>query len=191
LLEEVLQLVFKAHYEKQVLIEKYGQDFHLREILDGYDKYTYAIGLVGLDETAKLISGDNEVSNKVLENIKDQIVSFITFAVEREKRRSGLCISIEEFSADDASERFSRLDRNVYPESLILFNPRTNKSNYTYGFHIEDKKGIPIDDVIALESRYNYLTSRGVVGIPLNKDILSNIRNLQGCGFRGRLLIER
>ncbi len=161
-LEISIELAVKAHLQKRNLLRKFtdrasgtfGQS--VGWIVDGagavvFEECGYAVGLAGLNETVKLLSGEDILESDAAVRLALRLVSYVYFRLREESTRQGLRLQLEDAPAGDALDRFVRIDAQMYPRARGLLADRTR---YTGGFRVRGKTSF---ESLAVESRFHTL----------------------------------
>jgi anaerobic ribonucleoside-triphosphate reductase len=161
-LETAIELAAKAHLQKRQLLRKFTDRASgtfgsgLGWIAEGggplrFDEFEYAVGIAGLNEAVRLLSGEEILGSDAAVRLALRIVSYIYFRVREESTRHGLKLVLEDVPVADASDRFVRIDGQLYPRARGLLADRTR---YTPGFRV---RGTPSFEALAVESRFHTL----------------------------------
>jgi anaerobic ribonucleoside-triphosphate reductase len=157
-----IELGVKAHLQKRQLLRKFsdrssgtlGQN--LGWTVDGvgalvFDDLEYAVGLCGLNEAVRLLSGEEILRSDNAVRLALRIVSYVFFRLQEESRRQGVRLILEDVPAGEALDRFVRIDGQMYPRArgLLAELPR-----YTPGFRV---RGGPSFESLAVEARFHTL----------------------------------
>jgi anaerobic ribonucleoside-triphosphate reductase len=111
----------------------------------------YAVGLAGLNEAVKLLSGEEILATDAAVRLAQRIVSYVFFRLKEEEARQGLRLVLEDVPAGDAIDRFVRIDAQMYPRARGLL---VERERYTPGFRAG---GPPSFEALAVESRFHTL----------------------------------
>src|SRR6185295_18267109 len=96
-----------------------------------FDDFEYAVGISGLNEVVRQLSGEEILSSDAAVRLALRIVSYIYFRLREESARHGLKLVLEDLPVADAADRFVRIDGQLYPRARGLLADRTR---YTPGF---------------------------------------------------------
>lgn len=169
-LESSIELASKAHLLKRQLLKKFidrasgafGAD--LGWFVEGsgglrFEDFEYSVGIAGLNEAVKLLSGEEILGSDAAVRLALRIVSYIYFRLREESTRHGVRLVLEDVPVTDAADRFVRIDSQLYPRARGLLADRTR---YTPGFRV---RGVPSFEALAVESRFHTLvpTARATV----------------------------
>jgi anaerobic ribonucleoside-triphosphate reductase len=169
-LETAIELAAKAHLQKRQLLRKFTDKASgtfgagLGWTSDGagplrFDDLEYAIGIAGLNEAVRLLSNEEILGSDTAVRLALRIVSYIYFRLREESTRHGLRLVLEDVPVADASDRFVKIDGQLYPRARGLLADRTR---YTPGFRV---RSAPSFEALAVEARFHTLvpTARATV----------------------------
>ncbi len=168
-LEAALDLAVKAHVQKRHLMRRFVDrdsgtfGMSLGWVSDGrgavaFDEAEYAVGLAGLNEAVKLLSGEEILGADSAVRLALRIVSYVHFRLREEAGRQGMRLVLDDVPAGDAVDRFARIDAQMYPRARGLL---ADRERYTAGFRAG---GGPTFESLAVEARFHTLvpTARAV-----------------------------
>jgi hypothetical protein len=161
-LEAAIDLAAKAHLQKRQLLRKFadratgtfGQSAGWTSDGAGalvFDEFEYAVGLSGLNEAVKLLSREEIRESDAAVRLALRIVSYVYFRLREESTRHGLKLVLDDVAPGESSDRFSRIDAQMYPRARALLADRTR---YTPGFRTH---GAPTFEALSMESRFHTL----------------------------------
>jgi anaerobic ribonucleoside-triphosphate reductase len=161
-LETSIELAAKAHLQKRQLLRKfidkatgtYGAGLGSNSESGGplrFDDLEYAIGIAGLNEAVRLLSNEEIIGSDTAVRLALRIVSYIYFRLREESARHGLKLVLEDVPVADASDRFVKIDAQLYPRARGLLADRTR---YTPGFRV---RSAPSFEALAVEARFHTL----------------------------------
>ncbi|HLY09826.1 MAG TPA: anaerobic ribonucleoside-triphosphate reductase, partial [Planctomycetota bacterium] len=157
-LETSIELAAKAHLQKRQLLRKFtdkasgtfGTGLGWNSEGGGplrFDDLEYAIGIAGLNEVVRLLSSEEILGSDTAVRLALRIVSYIYFRLREESTRHGLKLVLEDVPVADASDRFVKIDGQLYPRARGLLVDRTR---YTPGFRV---RSVPAFEALAVEAR--------------------------------------
>jgi anaerobic ribonucleoside-triphosphate reductase len=161
-LETSIELAAKAHLQKRQLLRKFtdrssgtfgsGAGWNV----DGagalrFDDFDYAVGVAGLNEVVRLLSGEEILGSDAAVRLALRIVSYIYFRLREESTRHGLRLILEDVPVADAADRFVKIDGQLYPRARGLL---ADRSRYTPGFRA---RSVPSFEALAVEARFHTL----------------------------------
>jgi len=169
-LETAIELAAKAHLQKRQLLRKFvdkasgtfGGNFGGGNDGAGpirFDDLEYAVGIAGLNEAVRLLSSEEILGSDTAVRLALRIVSYVYFRLREESTRHGLKLVLEDVPVGDASDRFVKIDAQLYPRARGLLTDRTR---YTPGFRV---RSAPAFEALAVEARFHTLvpTARATV----------------------------
>jgi anaerobic ribonucleoside-triphosphate reductase len=161
-LETSIELAAKAHLQKRQLLRKFtdrasgnfGQS--LGWAADGasalrFEDFEYAVGISGLNEAVRLLSGEEILASDAAVRLALRIVSYVYFRLREESARHGLKLVLEDLPPTEVCDRFVRIDAQLYPRARGLLTDRTR---YTPGYRV---RSIPSFEALAVEARFHTL----------------------------------
>jgi anaerobic ribonucleoside-triphosphate reductase len=169
-LETSIELASKAHLQKRQLLRKFTDRASgtfgnsLGWTAEGagalrFEDLEYAVGIAGLNEVVRLLSGEEILGSDAAVRLALRIVSYVYFRLREESTRHGMRLVLEDVPVADAADRFVKIDGQLYPRARGLLADRTR---YTPGFRV---RGAPSFEALAVESRFHTLvpTARATV----------------------------
>ncbi len=198
-LEGALELAVKAHLQKRQLLRKYadrgtqsiGQT--LGWTVDGagalaFDGLEYAVGVAGLNEAVKLLSGEEILESDAAVRLALRIVSFAYFRLREEAERHGIRLALADVAADEAVERFGRIDAQMYPRARGIL---ADRPRYTPGYRA---RGEPSFEALAVEARFHTLVPSARAAAARAKlapaDLFALLVRLQAETLAAQLAVE-
>jgi len=177
--EEVLssmELAAKAHLEKKNfiarLMEKPGLPLWQvgRKGKDGrpyidLEKSTYIIGLIGLNEAVKHITGQALHESHQAYKVGLKIVSAMYLKVKELEKEHKLKFTLEETPAESTTLRFAKIDLQNFPEAkkYVRGNIEKGEVYYTNSVHIESDAPVDIITRIEMQGKFNTLIESGAI----------------------------
>jgi anaerobic ribonucleoside-triphosphate reductase len=198
-LEASIELAAKAHLQKRQLLKKFADrdsgtfGRQLGWIPEGagvlrFDDLEYAVGLAGLNEAVKLLSGEEILGSDAAVRLALRIVSYVYFRLREEGARHGLKLVLDDVPCADAAERFARIDGQLYPRARGILADRTR---YTPGFRARGGSGW---EALAVEARFHTLVPGARAGVERGRlspaDLQSVLGRLQAESLASRLAVE-
>ena len=161
-LETSIELAAKAHLQKRQLLRKFtdkstgsfGQGLGWSSDGPGplrFDDFEYAVGIAGLNEVVRLLSNEEILGSDTAVRLALRIVSYIYFRLREESTRHGLKLVLEDVPVADASDRFVKIDGQLYPRARGLL---ADRARYTPGFRV---RSAPSFEGLAVEARFHTL----------------------------------
>lgn len=161
-LEAAIELSVKAHLQKRQLLRKFADRstgaFGAALGWPGegagappFDRFEYAVGLAGLNEAVKLLSGQEILEGDAAVRLALRLVSYVYFRLREESARQGIRLILEDVPPGEAIDRFVRIDAQMYARARGLLADRVR---YTAGFRV---RGAPSFEALAVEARFHTL----------------------------------
>jgi anaerobic ribonucleoside-triphosphate reductase len=161
-LETSIELAAKAHLQKRQLLRKFtdrasGNFGHsLGWPAEGasalrFEDFEYAVGISGLNEAVRLLSGEEILASDAAVRLALRIVSYVYFRLREESARHGLKLILEDLPPTEICDRFVRIDAQLYPRARGLLTDRTR---YTPGYRV---RSVPSFEALAVEARFHTL----------------------------------
>ncbi|VVB74480.1 Anaerobic ribonucleoside-triphosphate reductase [Candidatus Tiddalikarchaeum anstoanum] len=173
---KTMDLAARSHIErkafvKQLMNNKEGPLWQLgRNASDGkpyvdLEKSTYIIGLIGLNECVKYLSGQSLHESDDAYKLGLKIVSSMYLKVKELDKRYNLSFKLEETPAEGVSLRFAKMDLKNYPVSknFVKGNQETGEVYYTNSIHFEPDAPISLFDRIEKQGRFNSIIESGSI----------------------------
>lgn len=175
LLENTLDIVVKAHTQKRQILMKYlarkdGTFGHnLGWVKNGtgalrLKDFVYVISFIGLNETIKLMCGEDLGESETATSLAHRIVSYIYFKIKEGEQKFDIQLSLEDIIHNDAIERLSHIDSQIYPRAKGLFADGKLK-HYSNSFHLGQNGDLNLLDRLSIESRFHTLINSGTIVI--------------------------
>jgi anaerobic ribonucleoside-triphosphate reductase len=195
-LEGALELAVKAQLQKRQQLRKFadretggfGQALGLVPGGLRFEDLDYAIGLAGLNEAVKLLSGEEILGSDAAVRLALRIVSYVWFRLREEGARHGLRLALEDVPGAEPAERFARIDAQLYPRARGIL---ADRARYSPGFRV--RGGGPAE-ALPVESRFHTLvpTARAVVdrGRLSPADLYAMLQRLHGESLAARVAVE-
>lgn len=174
--EKMMDLAMKAHFQKKRFIERISREPGMpmwpvgrivqdnRPYID-LDKSTYLIGMVGLDECVKALTGLHLHESEEAYKIGLEIIAAMHLKAKKLQKESGLKLSLEETPAESASLRLAKVDLMEFPESkeFVRGNQNTGEVYYTNSVHYVSDAPIDIIQRIEGQAKFNKLIESGAI----------------------------
>jgi anaerobic ribonucleoside-triphosphate reductase len=195
-LETSIELAAKAHLQKRQLLRKFsdrstGTFGHWTAESGGplrFEEFDYAVGIAGLNEAVRLLSGEEILGSDAAVRLALRIVSYIYFRLREESTRHGLKLVLEDVPIADASDRFVRIDGQLYPRARGLLVDRTR---YTPGFRV---RSVPSFEALAVEARFHTLVPSARATVERSRlsagELFAILSRLHGDTQASRLAVE-
>jgi len=174
-IRNTMDIAAKAHIEKKAFIQELMQPgAPLWQIgmttPDGnpyidLDKATYILGIMGLNECVKFLSGKALHEDDEAYKLGLKIIAAMYLKKEELAKEHGLKFSLEESPAESAALRMAKVDIKEYPESreFVRGNLETGEIYYTNSIHLEADAPVDIVERIEKQGRFNPLIESGAI----------------------------
>ena len=174
--DKAMDMAMRAHFQKRRFIERIAKEPGLpmwpvgRKAKDGrpyinIDKSTYLIGMIGLNECVKVLTGYELHESKEAYKAGLEIISAMYLKTKKLEKETGLKITLEETPAESASMRLAKVDLIEYPESAkyIRGNQKTKEIYYTNSVHFASDAPVDIIERIEGQAKFNALIESGAI----------------------------
>lgn len=175
-INEMMEIAMKAHLEKRKFIKRLmessaGPLWQIgKPALDGkpyvdLENATYIIGLLGLNECIKYLTGKNLHDDDETYKLGLKIISAMYLKSKELEQKHGLKVTLEETPGESASFRFAKMDYQTFPEAkdYVRGNLETGEIYYTNSIHFTPDAPIDILDRIDRQGRFNPLIESGSI----------------------------
>lgn len=181
-LEKTIDLAVRAHLQKRRLLRRFvhgptrtfGHELGWSSNGAGalaFDDFLYAIGVCGLNEVVRLMSGHEMIEDDNAQRLALRIVSYLFFRLKEESARHGIPLKLEDHPSEDAASRFARIDGQMYARARGLLE---TVAGYTEGMHVRASDTNVPSNVLAAELRFQtLLPSARAVLAPVHRARLS------------------
>lgn len=183
LLQERFKLVIEVHKAKKVFIEKLislGTEGPLGLLCMNHDgenylrmnKVSYLVGILGLNEMVKAITGYELHENTESFMFGLDFINRLRILAEDAKKSMGMNFILEQTPAESTTYRFARLDLKYYKEQAekIVQGDITNgEVYYTNSTYLAAKSGIHFIDRVIKEGMFHPLIEAGSLCIEYNE----------------------
>ncbi len=173
---ESMELCVKAHAEKRKFIEKLMKTkgdplWQIGKLsMDGYpyvdlDRASYIIGMIGLNECIKYLTGKELHEDDESFKLGLKIVSSMFIKIQEFSKKYNLKFVLEESPAESASRRLAKIDLKEYPFSRDYMKGNIEKDScyYTNSVHFAPEIDIPIVERIQKQSKFHSLIAAGAI----------------------------
>ena len=175
-IKKTMDLTAKAHMQKKNFIKKISsqpgmplwqigmQGLDGRPYLD-LEKVTHIIGLIGLNECVKRITGQELHENDEAYKIGLKIISAMYLKCKELENELGIKFSLEESPAESTSLRLAKIDSVKFPEAknYIKGNIERGEVYYTNSVHFAPDAPISMIERIEKQGKFNSLIESGSI----------------------------
>ncbi|PLW80356.1 anaerobic ribonucleoside-triphosphate reductase [Candidatus Woesearchaeota archaeon] len=179
-IEEIMnsmEIAMKAHLQKKEfitkLMEKPGAPlWEIGKLApDGrpyvdLEEATYIVGMIGLNETVKNITGKALHEDEDAYRMGLKIISTMYLKAKEFQNKYGLKVTLEESPAESASLRFAKVDMQKYPDyatDLVRGDKESGQVYYTNSIHLEADAPVDIIERIEKQGKFNSLIESGAI----------------------------
>ena len=173
---KTMDIAMKAHIQKKEFIAKLmvpGAPLYEigRKAADGrpyvnLEESTYIIGMIGLNEAVKHLTGKALHEDDKSYKIGLKIISAMYLKAKQFEETHNLKVTLEESPAESASLRFAKVDSKKYPEfakPLVKGDKAKGQVYYTNSIHLEADAPVDIIERIEKQGRFNSLIESGAI----------------------------
>jgi len=174
--EKMMDICLKAHFQKRRFIERISREPGLplwpvgmqaadSRLYIELDKATYLIGMIGLNECVKAISGCALHESESSYRMGMEIIAASNLKAKKMQKETGLKISLEETPAESSSFRLAKIDLMEFPESVQYVRGNIDKKEVYYTNSIHYAPDAPIDIIQRIEgqAKFNTLIESGAI----------------------------
>ncbi len=175
-IKKTMDIAAKAHIQKKSFIKKISDQPGMplwqlgstcpdgKPYLD-LEKVTHIIGLIGLNECVKRITGQELHESDDAYKTGLKIVSAMYFKCKELEKDLGLKFSLEETPAESTSLRLAKIDLVKFPEAknYIRGNQESGEVYYTNSIHFVPDAPISITERIEKQGKFNSLIESGSI----------------------------
>jgi len=174
-IERTMEKAVKAHLQKKRFIESImvpGSPMWQVGMVspDGkpyinLEQATYIIGMIGLNECVKYITGKELHEYEDAYKIGLKIISAMYFKAKEMEKIHNLKFCLEESPAESSSMRLARVDIQRYPQSIdyVRGNKKTGEVYYTNSIHFAPDALIDILKRIEGQAKFNPIIESGAI----------------------------
>jgi ribonucleoside-triphosphate reductase len=175
-IKKTMDIAAKAHMQKKVFIKKISSEpgmplWQIGSITpDGkpyvdMDKVTHIIGLIGLNECVKRITGKELHESDEAYKTGLKIVSAMYFKCKEMEKDFGVKFTLEETPAESTSLRLAKVDLERFPEAkdYVRGNKENGEVYYTNSVHFAPDAPISIVERIEKQGKFNSLIESGSI----------------------------
>ena len=176
-LEKTLELVAKAHVQKQKFISslmELGKDGPVSLLcmeLDGepylrLDRLTYLAGLLGLNEMVQHHKGMQLHESGEALRFGLKVIAHMNLVCERLSEKFGISIVLEESPAESSGYRLAKLDMKYFPEQagkVVKGNLEDDQYYYTNSIHLATDAPIDYVERVQKQSLFHPLIKAGAI----------------------------
>ena len=175
-IDATMELAVQAHLQKRARIASMmsGPGCPLwqigRNACDGrpyveLDKCTYIIGLIGVNDAVKFISGSEFHESEDALDMGLKIVAHMYLRAGEATRKHGLKFSLEESPAESAARRLAKADLQFFPEEArtTIKGETEDVAFYTNSIHLAADADVSLVERIRQQSKFHSLIESGAI----------------------------
>lgn len=126
------------------------------------ERTTLSIGYVGLDETVKeLTKNEEDITTEKGIEIGVEIINRIQDICDKRKLETGYKIGVFSTPAESTAHRFAKFNKKMYPHAII--NGKGDDIFYTNSHHIQVAKDVLLTDHLKNAETFHKLTPFGAI----------------------------
>ncbi len=175
-IDKMMQIAMKAHLQKRKFTKQMMATPAMplwqvgKEALDGrpyidLDKATYIIGLLGLNECLRYMTGQelHEGPEAIKRGLR--IVAFMHLKAKELGKKHGMTVTLEESPAESAARRLAKIDLRNFPCARECIQGDIENDEYYYTNSIHLRADAPVDMLtrIRLQSKFHPLIESGAI----------------------------
>ena len=174
--KKTMDLAAKAHAQKKSFIGKIsnypgaplwqlGKDSPDGKSYIDLEKVTHIIGLIGLNECVKRITGKELHESDEAYKTGIKIISAMYFKCKELEKSFGMKFTLEESPAESTSLRLAKIDLAKFPEAkdFVRGNQEKGEVYYTNSIHFAPDAPISIVERIEKQGKFNSLIESGSI----------------------------
>ncbi|MFO7898447.1 MAG: anaerobic ribonucleoside-triphosphate reductase [Planctomycetota bacterium] len=174
--EQMMEIAMQAHLQKRTFITRMMSSPSMplwqvgKEALDGrpyidLDDATYIIGLIGLNECVRYMTGRELHEGDDMVKLGLRIVAFMNLKAKEFGKRYGMTVTLEESPAESAARRLAKIDLRNFPCARDYVQGDIENDEYYYTNSIHMRADAPVDMLsrIRLQSKFHPLIESGAI----------------------------
>ena len=175
-IESTMEIAMQAHLQKRKFIARMmsAPDMPLwqvgKEARDGRPYIdlatcTYIVGLIGLNECLKYMTGRELHEGEEMTRLGLKIVAFMHLKAREMGKRYGMKVTLEESPAESAARRLAKVDLHSFPCARDCVQGDIENDEYYYTNSIHLRADAPVDMLtrIRLQSKFHPLIESGAI----------------------------
>ncbi|MFO7821104.1 MAG: anaerobic ribonucleoside-triphosphate reductase [Lentisphaeria bacterium] len=175
-IDRTMELAVEAHMQKQEKIAEMmsepGRPLHQigREACDGrpyveLDKCTYIIGLIGVNDVVKFLTGEelHESENAMETGLR--IVSHMYIKAKKLSKKHGIKLTLEESPAESAARRLAKTDLLFFRKESedIVKGDSEDVAYYTNSVHLSAEAPVSLVERIREQAKFHSVIESGAI----------------------------
>lgn len=175
-IDKTMDLAVQAHLQKRAKVKEMmsGPGHPLWQIgkpsCDGrpyveLDKCTYIIGLIGVNDAVRFLTGEQLHESEAAEEMGLRIVAHMFLRIREYSEQYGLKFALEESPAESAARRLARADLVFYHEeaSEVVKGDSEDVAYYTNSIHLPPEADVSLVERIRKQSMYHGMIEAGAI----------------------------
>jgi len=175
-IKKTMDIIMKAHIQKKAFIEKIssqpgmplwqiGMSAHDGRKYVDLEQASYIIGMIGLNECVKYITGKELHESEQSYKLGLKIASAMYLKTKQLEQQHNLKLVLEETPGESTSLRFAKVDLQEYPESKDFVRGNIDKGEVYYSNSIHLAADAPVDimDRIEKQAKFNPIIEAGAI----------------------------
>jgi len=179
-LDRVVEIAVQAHRDKKAFLQSFYNEGRRSMIsavthaADGMpfvdlDDNTYLIGIVGLDDAVKFITGQRMHESKEALRTGLRIISHMKLAVDLRSKQTGMKLALVQSPAESAAHKMAITDFQRYPQEVAMTAQgditRPETIYYTNSTQLSFSEDIPLGEKIDIEGKFHGFVSGAITHI--------------------------
>lgn len=171
-LDHMIDICIQAHIDKKNYINDLMHEQHLplwqvgKIALDGkpyinLNECTYIIGLIGLNETIKYLTGKELHEKNIRKGL--EIISYMYMSIKEKSKQYNLKFSLEESPAESASRRLAAIDIKRFPSAENYICGNIKNPYYTNSIHFRADADVDIVTRIKQQAKFHPIIESGAI----------------------------
>lgn len=175
-LDDTMDLAVQAHLEKQkkiaVMMSEPGRPLYQigHTACDGrpyveLDKCTYILGLIGVNDTVKFLTGQELHESEEAMDMAIKIVSHMFLRARKLSKKHGIKLTLEESPAESAARRLAKTDLRFFRKEAedIVKGANEDVVYYTNSVHLSADAPVTLVERIRQQAKFHSLIESGAI----------------------------
>jgi len=175
-IDKTMDVAVQAHLEKQkkiaVMISEPGRPLYQigHTACDGrpyveLDKCTYILGLIGVNDTVKYLTGEEIHESEEAMNLALKITSHMYLKAKKLSKKHGIKLTLEESPAESAARRLAKTDLRFFRKDAesIVKGDNEDVVYYTNSVHLSADAPVTLVERIRQQAKFHSLIESGAI----------------------------
>lgn len=175
-IDKTMDLAVLAHLEKQrkieVMLSEPGRPLYQigHTACDGrpyveLDKCTYILGLIGVNDTVKFLTGEELHESEAAMNLALKITSHMFLKARKLTEKHGIKLTLEESPAESAARRLAKTDLRFFRDEAtgIVKGDNEDVVYYTNSVHLSADAPVSLVERIRDQAKFHSLIESGAI----------------------------